>query len=54
MRKAVENRALFLKVGERGRDAVIHKLSAEAVSKHLASYFDGAKWSLKPEHAEAL
>jgi hypothetical protein len=38
-RKAAESRSLFFQVGERGRDAVIGKLSAEAVARDIDSHF---------------
>jgi hypothetical protein len=38
-RKAAESPSLFFQVGERGRDAVIGKLSAEAVARDIDSYF---------------
>jgi hypothetical protein len=40
MRMAVEKPSAFAEVGQRGRNAVLRKLSAKAVAANLASYFE--------------
>jgi hypothetical protein len=43
MRKAVEKPSAFAEVGQRGRNAVLRKLSAKAVAANLASYFENTE-----------